>query len=64
MILKIWSMHFGGEAGVTTERSDAWHGNVWHTPKSLVEWGFEISKFLISLWQLSKDGVFCLNLNL
>jgi len=48
----------------TTEGLNGWHGNVWHAQKSLAEWGFRISKILISLWSLSKDGAFCLNLNL
>jgi len=42
-------MCFGGEAGVITEGLNEWHGNMWHAPKSLMEWGFRISKFLISL---------------
>jgi hypothetical protein len=42
-------MRFGGEEGVTIEGLNGWHENVWHAPKSLVEWGL---------------GVFCVNLNL
>ena len=57
-------MRFGGEEGVTIVGLNVWHGNMWHAPKNLAVWGLGISKLLISLWWLSKDGVLCLNLNL